>query len=52
MKFLTTKDRMVELLAITLYEHNSIYATKLPWSHIDERTREYYRKVARGEEDF
>jgi hypothetical protein len=49
------KDPLTELLAIKLYEHD--HQGKwgpgiVSWAHLDEKDRELYREIARGERDF
>jgi len=52
MKFLTTFDRLTEILAIMLYEHSSSATDGLPWGLIGDKARDSWRKVARGEVEF
>lgn len=51
------KDPLIELLAIKLYEHDSIggKSSKSPgedrdcWKKVDEEDREFWRQMAKGE---
>ena len=52
-------DPIIELLAIKLYEHDTVGGRKAAqpgdrnvWAEVDEEDRESYRAMARGEVDL